>query len=226
MSLTDNGFVYTGRLRGYRVGVRGQPARPRHPHHQLHARITPRPAARSNGSGRRLKKWLRARPGRSHPRRAQRPARRSSATSTTTTAPTGRCAEPPPPRPSPPPRRPAPPTDRYPHRCSSPATPSARQSGNLFVAPYKVNVGLRWAGHRMRHHPRRRPHRHLQRRHAGPRIHRRPHPQLPTRRQNHPNLPHPRTQTGTISVSDVPRHKCQRCPETPQKHAPSCRMSS
>ena len=31
------------------------------------------------------------------------------------------------------------------------------------------------------------------------------------------NLPHPRTQTGIMSVSDVPRHKCQRCPETPQR---------
>ena len=58
---------------------------------------------------------------------------------------------------------------------------------------------------RMRRHPRRRPHRHLQRHNPGPRTHRRPHPQLPARRQNHANLPHPRAQ---------PHIMCKRCLET------------
>src|SRR5215218_2793454 len=68
---------------------------------------------------------------------------------------------------------------------------------------------------RLRHHPRRRTHHDPQRHQAGPVLHRRPHPPLPARRQNHPDLPHPRAQTSIMTVSDVPRHKCQRCPETP-----------
>ena len=66
----------------------------------------------------------------------------------------------------------------------------------------------------LRQHPPRQPHRHLQRHQAHPRIHRRPHPRVPGRREKHPNLPHTRTQTPILSVSDVPKHKCQRCPET------------
>ena len=89
-------------------------------------------------------------------------------------------------------------------------------SGKLPIAPYRVNVGLRWAGHNcdvIR---------------QGDHIaifsgttlvgNSPPTPAaLPARRRAPANLPHPRTQTAIMSVSDVPRHKCQRCPETPHR---------
>ena len=38
---------------------------------------------------------------------------------------------------------------------------------------------------------------------------------LRAQRTKHPDLPRPRIKTTIMSVSDVPRQKCQRCPETP-----------
>ena len=72
----------------------------------------------------------------------------SSAASTTTNDLTGRYAEPPRPRRSQPPPRPGRPTGRpLPAPVYISRHTVSAKSGNIFVAPYKVNAGLRWAGH-------------------------------------------------------------------------------
>ena len=214
MSLTDNGFVYTGRLRGYESAFEANLRALGTAHHQLH----PAPPANVRQDRTVLadpEEVAPRPPGPQPPSPSSTTHWNSSATSTTTTARTERCAGPPRPRHSPRPPRPAPPTGRCPHRYSSPATPSANNSGNLFVPPYRVNVGLRWAGHQcdgIRH---------------GDQIAIFSGTNLireftadPTRNYQPSDKTTrtyrtPRTQTGIMSVSDVPRHKCQRCPETP-----------
>ena len=125
MSLTDNGLVYTGRLRqGYESRSRltcapwASSTINSTPYH-------PQTCGKIERFWQTLKKWLRARAAARHRRRAQRPAR-----------PLPRVLQPPPPAPGAPrphprrsvhrhPARPAPPTARCPHPCSSPsATPS------------------------------------------------------------------------------------------------------
>ena len=213
MSLSDNGIMYTGRLHRYEsafevnlraLGTRTINSAPYHP----------QTCGKIERFWQTLKKWLRARPAPAtvdelndlleqfrgfynhhRPHRALRGATPAETFAATTKA-----------RPA---DRPLP----------APVFVSRHtvgiRSGNVYVAPYKVNVGLRWAGHdcdiiRDGDHITIFSGTTLIRE-----LHRRPHPLLPARRQNHPYLPHPRTQTGNMSVSDVPRHKCQRCPETP-----------
>ncbi len=213
MSLSDNGIVYTGRFHAFEsafevnlraLGMRTINSTPSHP----------QTCGKIERFWQTLKKWLRARHSRP-PSMNSTPCSRSSAASTTTTDPTVRCVEPLRPKRSPPPQKPAQPTGHYPHRSSSATTPSARSRATYTSRPTESTSDC-----------------------AGPatnatssatvttsrssavttrpRLHRRPPPIPPTRRQKHPNLPHPRTQTSIMSVSDVPRHKCQRCPETPQ----------
>ena len=212
MSLADNGMVYTGRLHAFEAAFEAN----------LRALGThtinssPPPAnVRQNRAVLADAEEVAPRPPRPATIAALNHCWTNSAASTTTTARTGRCAGPHPPRRSRRPHPPGPPHVRYPHRYSSPATPSANSPATCSSRPTKSTSDLRWAGHQCDSHPPRRPHRHLQRHHPHPRIHRRPHTQLPAQRQNHANLPPPRTQTHIMSVSDVPRHKCQRCPETP-----------
>jgi transposase InsO family protein len=145
MSLTDNGFVYTGRLRGYEsafeanlraLGTHTINSSPRHP----------QTCGKIERFWQTLKKWLRARPAPAtiaalnnsleqfrgfynhhRPHRALRGA--TPAEAFTATAPAQ------------PATRPLP-TPVFVTRHTV-----GEQSGNLFVPPYKVNVGLRWAGH-------------------------------------------------------------------------------
>ena len=135
MSLTDNGIVYTGRLRGYEsafetnlraLGVRTINSAPYHP----------QTCGKIERFWQTLKKWLRARPPR--PPLAELNALLERVPRFLQPPPTaiGPFAAPPRPRRSPPPPRPDPPTVRCRHRCSSPATPSSEESGNLFVPPY------------------------------------------------------------------------------------------
>jgi transposase InsO family protein len=145
MSLTDNGTVYTGRLRGYEsafetnlraLGTRTINSAPYHP----------QTCGKIERFWQTLKKWLRARPApatveelnalleefrdfynhhRSH--RALRGATPAEVFAAT---------------------EPARPADRP---LPAPVFVSrhvvGERSGNLFIPPYKVNVGLRWAGH-------------------------------------------------------------------------------
>jgi transposase InsO family protein len=145
MSLTDNGFVYTGKWRGFEstfeanlraLGVKTINSRPFHP----------QTCGKIERSWQTLKKWLRARPApgtvdalnalldefrdfynhhRDH--RALRGATPAAVFAATAKA-----------RPA---DRPLP----------APVFVSrhvvGERSGNLFIPPYKVNVGLRWAGH-------------------------------------------------------------------------------
>jgi transposase InsO family protein len=145
MSLTDNGIMYTGRLRGYEsafevnlraLGTHTVNSRPYHP----------QTCGKIERFWQTLKKWLRARPApvtvaalnalldqfrdfynhhRGH--RALRGATPAEAFTAT---------------------EPARPADRP---LPTPVFVSRhtvdQASGQLFVAPYKVNVGRRWAGH-------------------------------------------------------------------------------
>ena len=145
MSLTDNGLVYTGRLHAFEsafeanlraLGTRTINSTPGHP----------QTCGKIERFWQTLKKWLRARPAPTtvedlnslldtvrdfynhhRPHRGLHGA--SPAEAFTATAP-------------------AHPAD---HPLPEPVFVSRRTvgqtSGNLFVAPYKVNVGLRWAGH-------------------------------------------------------------------------------
>ncbi len=145
MSLADNGFVYTGRLRGFEVdfeanlralGTRTINSTPRHP----------QTCGKIERFWQTLKKWLRARPpaatlaelnellaqfrdfyNHHRPHRALRGATPAEAFTAT---------------------RPARPAD---HPLPGPVFVSCHlvgeDSGNLFVPPYKVNIGRRWGGH-------------------------------------------------------------------------------
>ena len=79
----------------------------------------------------------------------------------------------------------------------------------MYVAPYRINVGLRWAGHecdviRDGDHIAIFSGNHLVRAFtADPTRYHQP------ARQNYTYLSHPRTQTGIMSVSDVPRLDCE-----------------
>jgi transposase InsO family protein len=145
MSLTDNGIVYTGRLRGYEsafeanlraLGTHTINSTPGHP----------QTCGKIERFWQTLKKWLRARPApatldelnelleqfrgfynhhRAH--RALRGATPAEAFHATDNA-----------RPA---ARPLPAPVFVTHHNVG------VRSGNLFVPPYKVNVGLRWAGH-------------------------------------------------------------------------------
>ncbi|UNB49966.1 IS481 family transposase [Mycolicibacterium sp. YH-1] len=145
MSLTDNGFMYTGRLRGYEstfeanlraLGTRTINSTPYHP----------QTCGKIERFWQTLKKWLRARRAPAtvealndlldrfrafynhhRPHRAHRGATPAEAFAATEAA-----------RPA---ARPLP----APIFVSSHIV--GERSGNLFVPPYKVNVGLRWAGH-------------------------------------------------------------------------------
>lgn len=145
MSLADNGFVYTGRLRGFEVdfetnlralGTRTINSTPRHP----------QTCGKIERFWQTLKKWLRARPAAAtvaelnellaefrdfynhhRPHRALRGATPAEAFAAST---------------------PARPAD---HPLPGPVFVSCHRvgedSGNLFVPPYRVNVGRRWGGH-------------------------------------------------------------------------------
>jgi transposase InsO family protein/transposase-like protein len=145
MSLSDNGIMYTGRLHGYEsefeanlraLGVHAINSRPYHP----------QTCGKIERFWQTLKKWLRARPApqtiaelndlletfrgfynHHRPHRALRGATPAEAFTATEKA-----------RPA---DRPLPaPVFVTRHTVSE-------KSGQLFVPPYKVNVGLRWAGH-------------------------------------------------------------------------------
>jgi transposase InsO family protein len=145
MSLTDNGFIYTGKWRGFEatfevnlraLGTKTINSKPFHP----------QTCGKIERFWQTLKKWLRARPApgtiaelnalldqfRDHynhhrPHRALRGATPAAAFAATETA---RPAE----RPLPAPMF----VTRH---------TVDEKSGQLFVSPYKVNVGRRWAGH-------------------------------------------------------------------------------
>jgi transposase InsO family protein len=145
MSLTDNGFVYTGRWRGFEaafetnlraLGTRTINSAPFHP----------QTCGKIERFWQTLKKWLRARPAPAtlaelndlletfrgfynhhRPHRALRGATPAEVFQGTNKAR--------------PPTRPLPAPVFVTHHTVG------EKSGNLFVPPYKVNVGLRWAGH-------------------------------------------------------------------------------
>ena len=145
MSLTDNGFVYTGRLRGYEstfeanlrtLGVRTINSTPYHP----------QTCGKIERFWQTLKKWLHAQPPpatlaelndlleafRNHynqhrPHRSLRGATPAEAFAATQKA-----------RPA---DRPLPASVFVSHHTVG------EKSGHVVVAPYRVNVGLRWAGH-------------------------------------------------------------------------------
>jgi transposase InsO family protein len=145
MSLTDNGIVYTGRLHAFEaafeanlraLGTRTINSTPGHP----------QTCGKIERLWQTLKKWLRARPAPTtvedlnklltqfrdfynhhRPHRALRGATPAEAFTATESAR---------------------PTDRpLPEPVFVSRHIVGHQSGNLFVPPYKVNVGLRWAGH-------------------------------------------------------------------------------
>jgi transposase InsO family protein len=145
MSLTDNGLVYTGRLRAFEsafeanlraVGARTINSTPGHP----------QTCGKIERFWQTLKKWLRARPApttvedldalleqfrgfynQHRPHRALRGA--TPAEAFTATEPARPAARP------------------LPEPLFVSRHTVGHKSGNLFVPPYKVNVGLRWAGH-------------------------------------------------------------------------------
>jgi transposase InsO family protein len=146
MSLTDNGIMYTGRLRGYEsafeVNLRalGTHTINSTPYH-------PQTCGKIERFWQTLKKWLRARPAAAtleelnellarlrelynhhRPHRALRGATPAEAFAATA------------------PAQPA--IDPLPVPIFVTRHTVGEKSGNLFVPPYKVNVGLRWAGHR------------------------------------------------------------------------------
>ena len=129
-----------------RVGLRGQPARAGNPHHQLHP-VSPADLRQDRTVLADVEEVAARPPAAGHHRRAQRPARAVP-----------RFLQPPPTAPRATRSHPGRGVRR--HREGPPRRPAAtctglrqpphrrrRQSGNLFVAPYQVNVGLRWAGH-------------------------------------------------------------------------------
>jgi transposase InsO family protein len=146
MSLTDNGFVYTGRLRAFEsafeanlraLGTRTVNSTPGHP----------QTCGKIERFWQTLKKWLRARPAPAtraelnelldqfrdfynhrRPHRALRGATPAEAFTATAKA-----------RPA---QRPLPEPIFVSHHTIG------NTSGNLHVAPYRIGVGLRWAGHR------------------------------------------------------------------------------
>jgi transposase InsO family protein len=145
MSLTDNGLVYTGRLRGYAVafetnlwalGVHTINSAPYHPQtcgkierfwQTLKKWLTARPAPDTKAELNELLETFRGHYNHHRPHRALCGATPADAFAATERA------------------RPA---DRP---LAAPVFVSrhtvGEQSGILFIAPYKVNVGLRWAGH-------------------------------------------------------------------------------
>ncbi|WP_245555674.1 integrase core domain-containing protein [Gordonia soli] len=208
MSLTDNGFVYTGKHRGFEtpleknlraVGTRTINSRPDHP----------QTCGKIERFWQTLKRWLNTQPApatlddlnemldrfRSHynhhrPHRALHGA---------TPAETFDATEP-----ARPVDRPLPAPVFTTHQQVNPT------QGKITVGPYFVQVGNQWGGTHPRRHLRRQPHRHLQRHHHRPGIRRRPHPPIP---RPTPNPRHPwqtTTTSGSMTVSDDPRHKCQR----------------
>ncbi len=145
MSLSDNGLVYTGRLRGYEstfeanlraLGVRTINSTPYHP----------QTCGKIERFWQTLKKWLAAQPpaarieqlndqlesfreyyNHQRPHRALKGATPAEVFSAITAAR---------------------PVDRpLPEPVFVSRHTVGERSGNLFIAPYKVNVGLRWAGH-------------------------------------------------------------------------------
>lgn len=145
MSLTDNGFVYTGRFSAFEsafeanlriLGTRTINSTPGHP----------QTCGKIERFWQTLKKWLRARPAATtieelnrlltqfrtfynhhRPHRALRGATPAEAFTATTKAQ---------------------PADRpLPEPVFVSRHTVGPQSGNLHIAPYRVNVGLRWAGH-------------------------------------------------------------------------------
>ena len=145
MSLTDNGFVYTGRWRGFEaafetnlraLGTRTINSAPFHP----------QTCGKIERFWQTLKKWLRARPAPAtiaelndlleqfrsfyNHHRPHRALRGATPAEVFTATPVARPAD-----------RPLPaPVFVTRHTVGE-------KSGNLFVPPYEVNVGLRWAGH-------------------------------------------------------------------------------
>jgi transposase InsO family protein len=133
MSLTDNGNMYTGRLRGFEAAFETN-LRALGTHTINSMPYHPQTCGKIERFWQTLKKGFapaRHRP----PSRSSTPCSTSSVTSTTTTAATGHCAEPPPPRPSLLPNRPAPPTGPYRHQSSSAATSSANAPGTCSLRP-------------------------------------------------------------------------------------------
>jgi transposase InsO family protein len=145
MSLTDNGFVYTGRLNAFEAAFEAN-LRALGTHTINSTPGHPQTCGKIERFWQTLKKWLRARPAPAtldglnellaqfrnfynHHRRhrALRGATPAEAFTATEAA------------------RPA---DRpLPDPVFVSRHTVGEKSGNLFVAPYKVNVGLRWAGH-------------------------------------------------------------------------------
>ncbi len=217
MSLADNGIVYTGRLRAFECCVRGQPARPGHAHHQLRP-VSPADLRQDRTVLADAEEMAARPPDPGHPRRTQRLCstefrdfynhqRPHRALRGATPAETFSATEPSPAR-------------RPPATCTGIRQPPHRRSksqASCIVPPYRVNVGLRWAGHKcdvirdgdhiaifsgttLVREFTADPTRRYQRSDKTTRTYR-------TRE------PKPRT----MSVSDVPRHNCQRCPETPHR---------
>ena len=204
MSLADNGMVYTGRLHAFEAAFEAN-LRALGTHTINSTPSHPQTCGKIERFWQTLKKWLRARPARGDRGRTQRHCWTSSATSTTTTVRTGRYAEPP--------RR-----GLHRHRKARPADRPAARTG-LRQPPHRrreVRQRVRPAlqGQRrtalgrtpMRQHPRRRPHRHLQRQ--------------PPSSGNSPPTPAATTSSATrpreptAHANPNPHHECQRCPET------------
>jgi len=145
MSLTDNGLVYTGRWRGFESAFEAN-LRTLGTHTINSAPGHPQTCGKIERFWQTLKKWLHAQPppatvaelndqleafrqfyNHHRPHRALRGATPAEAFTATNTA------------------RPA---DRpLPAPVFVTCHTVGHKSGNLFVPPYKVNVGLRWAGH-------------------------------------------------------------------------------
>ncbi len=191
-----------------RVSVRGQPARAGYAHHQLH------PVASADL---RQDRTVLADPEEMAARPTDAPATLDELNAAA--GPVPRLLQPPPSAPSatrshsrrqrsPPQQEPAP-ADRPLPATGLRQPPHRRRqhSGKLHVAPYRINVGLRWASHYLRRHPSRQPHRHLQRHHA----HTRHCIADPTRRHTSPAHPTPGL---TARANPNRHHDCQRCPET------------
>ena len=197
MSLTDNGFIYTGRLHGesaFEVNLRALGV-------DINSDTVSSADLRQDRTILADAEEMAPRPPPpDHPRRTQRPARQFRVYNHH--RPHRALAEPP--RPSIRRHRKArPPTARYRRRCSSAAT--RRRTWQLFVAPYQVNVGLRWAGHTATSSatattspssaaP------------AGPR----PSPPTPPAATSAATKP----PGPTVPANPNRHHECQRCPET------------
>jgi transposase InsO family protein len=145
MSLTDNGIMYTGRLRRYEAAFEVN-LRALGTHTINSTPYHPQTCGKIERFWQTLKKWLRARPtpatiddlkalldqfrafyNHRRPHRALRGATPAEAFAATA------------------PAQPA--IDPLPAPIFVTRHTVGEKSGNLFVPPYKVNVGLRWAGH-------------------------------------------------------------------------------